>query len=1127
VLNVARRVLGESEEEQWPTAKALRATVSASYLAANRRADPSFNPRDMWVEVRAWADHHPDETAAQVLRARAALGLLPYAADDSSMCADLQAAADSPVLAAARSPALAAAAVDAADRLLEAGALDTLKRALGNGYPGGVRELVAAISMSPVILDALRQDDAVPRAVDVGYLGIALGWACDGVAGCRVQAWAWVLVGRLLDGQDRMGALQALDDAEMAAMAADHEPAWADWVPPEDLLARVRIERGLLALVDSSAIATLPRAEWEAYAAAGLRAIDRERLASLCLQLRLADGPMERAEIQPWERLDVYEPNRAPICSAHDLVPPLFVTVAEATLAAGRPKHALALIEQRRTDALNTRYQQGDDSTLRACDAETVHLVRRLRLDDERATLARLSALGYSDPSLGSLRDAARRAMAIVHREPPQTVGPEVWSWPTGWHAWWQCQITPSTELPQPLWIDQPPDPGPESAHIQVDLEELRQLGHPGRHELERLLAEWLECSRQAPAPARSTDPFTDVRAALRLDALGVRPYLGGPEIPERRLAEVAFEEAELLALRLPGAAVKLFKRAAEAYARADDAIGRLMAAASLAAITGGWAAGTAITRGWAAGLDDTDFQIAWYRLQRQHPDVAAELMEAEPDADSWRFWRTRVQEILDPALLSVTLPRQPVTLPPQPVTLPPQPVTLPPQPVTLPPQPVMPVAAKSSEVYEALTRLARGERAAPSASAAQSSAAKTRRRPRWAFWAEFVLAILLGAAVPWILSLGGGAGKTASSTLSTLLAWLSVPVGLAVLAVGCVSLTKNVRHLADGQGVGTLRPASLHFEAILLDDPGQARHMRLVVQPRPLRGAPLRQWLQLALVLPAVHLARKVRKRSHTTGYLGSFVPAIVGLMGISWKNPPEASDRWWRRGAGAAEGAIHLHPALAAQPWERILARGLGAGAEGRIEWTRLMATAATPFATADTAMVAVAAPSAWRYELERRYLLHTGSQLEDSGPLRLRHAIGRAVATSAGPRFDMTGEATDVASARELLGTERLVRGRPALVILQAEPTDEAVDVGLSDDAPERLALAAELIEAGVPAVLTLPALQADLVRETAQLTSGLRVMDPERLRAEIRHAIKGHVEPSVLDDIVLFLNDRRDR
>jgi hypothetical protein len=282
-----------------------------------------------------------------------------------------------------------------------------------------------------------------------------------------------------------------------------------------------------------------------------------------------------------------------------------------------------------------------------------------------------------------------------------------------------------------------------------------------------------------------------------------------------------------------------------------------------------------------------------------------------------------------------------------------------------------------------------------------------------------------------------------------------------------------------------------------------------------------------LSLCPGDVHHARGVECRAGRPG----FPPDSAEPAQVTWTKPPKASDRWWRKGTGAAGGDIELPSSQATRPWERTLAASLGPGSAGRIEWVRLLTTSAKSFEINDTTGVAVDAPSAWQADLDRLYEASTGSQRTNDGPLRLRHAMGRAVATSAGPRLDVSGEATTITSADELLDAEHLVRRRPALVVLQAEPVDEIVDVSLQDDLPERLALSADLIEAGAPAVLVLPALRTDLARaaiETIAAQAATPQSDDARLlRAKLRRALKRHIEPSVLDDLVLFLNPRRNQ
>jgi hypothetical protein len=100
-------------------------------------------------------------------------------------------------------------------------------------------------------------------------------------------------------------------------------------------------------------------------------------------------------------------------------------------------------------------------------------------------------------------------------------------------------------------------------------------------------------------------------------------------------------------------------------------------------------------------------------------------------------------------------------------------------------------------------------------------------------------------------------------------------------------------------------------------------------------------------------------------------------------------------------------------------------------------------------------------------------------------------------------------------------------PALIVLQAEPTDVSVDGALTDDGPEKLTLASDLIEAGVPAVMVLPALtleQAHMVwGQLDAFRSGAAT--PDRLAGywvALRAQLRPHVAAGVLDDLVLITN-----
>ena len=121
--------------------------------------------------------------------------------------------------------------------------------------------------------------------------------------------------------------------AEDDAHIARDEPAWADWVPPADLLGRIRLERGLLAGGDPALVNALPLRQWERWAAQDLSLGNRGTPMSLRFELRLHRAPIPRSELDGWSERAGYREGRRPTASAHDVVPPLFVTMAKGQVA--------------------------------------------------------------------------------------------------------------------------------------------------------------------------------------------------------------------------------------------------------------------------------------------------------------------------------------------------------------------------------------------------------------------------------------------------------------------------------------------------------------------------------------------------------------------------------------------------------------------------------------------------------------------------------------------------------------------------------------------------------------------------------------------------------------------------
>ena len=151
-------------------------------------------------------------------------------------------------------------------------------------------------------------------------------------------------------------------------------------------------------------------------------------------------------------------------------------------------------------------------------------------------------------------------------------------------------------------------------------------------------------------------------------------------------------------------------------------------------------------------------------------------------------------------------------------------------------------------------------------------------------------------------------------------------------------------------------------------------------------------------------------------------------------------------------------------------------------------------------------------------------------DPGP-RVRHVIGRAVRTSAGPFMNVSGESR-LGRGATLLAVKDLTRQHPMVVVLQAQPADEEGAGAVQHyDLEDKVRLAMALLDDGIPAVLILPVLPARLAREVARLVTAFADAadrSGQDVRATLlrplRAAITHHVEPAVLDDIILLLNAR---
>lgn len=116
--------------------------------------------------------------------------------------------------------------------------------------------------------------------------------------------------------------------------------------------------------------------------------------------------------------------------------------------------------------------------------------------------------------------------------------------------------------------------------------------------------------------------------------------------------------------------------------------------------------------------------------------------------------------------------------------------------------------------------------------------------------------------------------------------------------------------------------------------------------------------------------------------------------------------------------------------------------------------------------------------------------------------------------------------------LLPVAGLTRGRPTVIVLQAEPADDEVaGTGRHHDLADKLRLATALMDDAVPGVLILPELPASLASEVARVVNAFAdAPSPagEYIQAgllrPLRELIARRAKPAVLDDVILFLNAR---
>lgn len=520
----------------------LRAGVQACYIGALLHEGRSFDAVTHWRSVEESAPLYANEEAQPRLRVRAVLG---------GVTALLQGGGE-------------VSASNAASLITSLLASDEIR---AQTDPGA---MVAA-------LDALLDNSSETPGPDA-----VAKWAWDlSPREQALSAHAATLAGRCMARADRGGeSPNWFELAEQRAGNGSSGQVWNDWVAPSDVRARVRLER--LRIPAARSTSSDPW-QWVDEVKTDLTGIEAERLVAAVVSDALDRRPIETDRLAELEQLDTYEPGRQPLCAAHRVTPPLFVALARGWLARGEAGRALELLERREREATGTRV---DPATVTAAHLGLIQAARRLREPGRFQSLIGRYAYA-SNPENPELTVAAREALAVISPQaPPAGTYDDL-------HSWWRIApaLSPQEALVALARVEEPGVRGSpnESPELLLDCSEARliarRLGDPERAgRLPGLSPEAWESARSSALTAKAdSEPNRSTRLALRFVALtAASPFDWEPlsqeleSVPRRLLAELALEEGELLALRLPTQAALLLLLASYRFADADDPSGPL-----------------------------------------------------------------------------------------------------------------------------------------------------------------------------------------------------------------------------------------------------------------------------------------------------------------------------------------------------------------------------------------------------------------------------------------------------------------------------------------------------------------------------------------------------------------------
>jgi hypothetical protein len=368
---------------------------------------------------------------------------------------------------------------------------------------------------------------------------------------------------------------------------------WADFQTPAMACHRIRLELVRMAAaqpLSTDPLCDLPLEEWQQSAEKDLGAIDADRLLAVLLRRRLSTGSLPQDEVKRLAALEEaaaerVRQSRSALC-CHRAVPPLFTVLAWCWSAAGRNDRAIALLHVRRREALKA----GDADAENAALTATLEISRRIRV--AQRVLAKNSS-GSADAD----QRAAAWALAVLTEQPgvlPAECPSDLTG--AGLHDWWRTRPAPlSQEDTRPfrdragLLTSGQGDQTPfTTLSLGLDLAEAALA--------ESAVPAWVHADPAELAGSGQVTGEQLIRLVLRMQALGHPGYKvsdddpsagvsawwvtgSAPAVGARRRAELAMDEGELLALRLPREAILLLDLAALWFTETDDPASALFAA--------------------------------------------------------------------------------------------------------------------------------------------------------------------------------------------------------------------------------------------------------------------------------------------------------------------------------------------------------------------------------------------------------------------------------------------------------------------------------------------------------------------------------------------------------------------